>query len=112
MNNFNSYSWGSLNNNNKPIDKETYQLLKGIIERCKKNFEEFNKEQEKISPNPNLKFPTEEKLPNGNIWLMDSGTGDKWGLLYRNPNDGMQYVKMINWEAKNLSPREKQELIR
>ena len=60
-------------------------MLKSIIKKCKNNFEEFHKEQKQIAPNPNLTFPTEEKLNNGNTWLMDSKTGDKWGLLYIDP---------------------------
>ena len=96
----------------EPKDKETWEQLKGIIAKCKKNFEENKEKWEEMAPDPSQRFPTEEKLPNGNIWLIDPQTGEKWGLLYTDPRDGLEYVKHIKWEGKDLTPRERQTYLR
>ena len=96
----------------EPKDKETWEQLKGIIAKCKKNFEENKDKWEEMAPDPSQRFPTEEKLPNGNIWLIDPQTGEKWGLLYIDPRDGLEYVKHIKWEGKDLTPRERQMYLR
>jgi len=96
----------------EPKDKETWEHLKGIIAKCKKNFEENKDKWEEMAPDPSQRFPTEEKLPNGNIWLIDPQTGEKWGLLYTDPRDGLEYVKHIKWEGKDLTPKERQMYLR
>jgi hypothetical protein len=96
----------------EPKDKETWETLKGIIAKCKKNFEENKEKWEEMAPDPSQRFPTEEILPNGNTWLIDPQTGEKWGLLYTDPRDGLEYVKHIKWEGKDLTPRERQTYLR
>ena len=92
----------------EPKDQETWEQLKGIIAKCKKNFEENKEKWEEMAPDPSQRFPTEEKLPNGNTWLIDPQTGEKWGLLYKDPRDGLEYVKHIKWEGKKLTARERE----
>jgi len=96
----------------EPKDQETWQILIGIVAKCKKNVEENKEKFLEMAPDPEQRFPTEERLPNGNIWLMDKDTGEKWGLLYKDPRDGLEYVKLIKWEGKNLTARERQLYLR
>ena len=96
----------------EPKDQETWKVLIGIVAKCKKNREENKEKFLEMAPDPEQRFPTEERLPNGNIWLMDKDTGEKWGLLYKDPRDGLEYVKLIKWEGKNLTARERQLYLR